>query len=262
MAGKTCFVISPIGDKNTPVRRQADCALEYIIKPAITELGYDEPTRVDRLDKPTHITTEIVQHLVSADMVIADLSGSNPNVFYELGIRHAYAKPCIMLSNWDPQPPFDVGHTNIIKYTHDDPTSHAEARDRIKHQITQLSGGTPVSNPVTLAEGISKLESSGDDKDQIIAALTKQMDELSGRVATVETASVQALRGFGRNALLDISNLDEGRDFLSWSSHDAPGHNKIRLAKIPSIFEFDEAAADIDEHFGQINKGSDEGGNQ
>ncbi|TMV06320.1 hypothetical protein FGK63_14270 [Ruegeria sediminis] len=206
MTQKTCFVVSPIGDRGTDVRRQADCVLEYIIKPALAGLDYDEPIRVDRLDKPTHITTEIVQHLISAELVIADLSGSNANVFYELGIRHAFQKPCIMLSNWDPRPPFDVSGSNIIQYVHDDPSSHSEAVTRIRNQIEKFGDGNPVSNPVTVANGFTKLETSGDDKDQIVATLVKKVDDLSGRLLAFErNRELVSDLLTTRNALADFS---------------------------------------------------------
>ncbi|NRB17796.1 MAG: hypothetical protein HRU33_09585 [Rhodobacteraceae bacterium] len=203
MAQKTCFVISPIGDEGSAVRRQADCVLEYIIKPALADLDYDEPIRVDRLDNPTHITTEIVQHLIKADMVITDLSGSNPNVFYELGIRHAVQKPCIMLSDWDKKPPFDISGINIIQYVHDDPTSHKEAAKRIKGQIVKLDGGVAVSNPVTVANGFTKLETSGDDKDLLIARLSLKLDILGGEIIRLkELIELPRLPGAASHAKL------------------------------------------------------------
>ncbi|MFL4468883.1 hypothetical protein ACERZ8_02990 [Tateyamaria armeniaca] len=101
-------------------------------------LGYGDPIRVDKSDKPTHITTEIIQQLVAADLVIADLSALNANVFYELGIRHAYKKPCILVSDWVEKPPFDVAGINTIKYVYDDPTSHAQVIKRIRVQLSEL----------------------------------------------------------------------------------------------------------------------------
>jgi len=186
MTKKSCFVVSRIGDEGSDVRRQADCVLEYIIKPAAEKAGYDVPVRVDNLDKPTHITTEIVQNLINADLVVADLSGSNANVFYELGIRHAFQKPCIMLSNWDPAPPFDVSGNTIIRFVHDDPTSHKQAISRIVKQIESFEKGEPVSNPVTIANGYTELSRRGDEKDVLLFKLYNDMAGLSSRVEKLQ----------------------------------------------------------------------------
>jgi len=189
VAKKSCFVISPIGNAGSDTRRRSDCAFEYIIKPSLNGLGYDEPERVDKSDKPTHITTEIILQLVNADLVIADLSELNANVFYELGIRHAFKKPCILMSNWEKKPPFDVSGINVIDYIHDDPQSHKKAIGRIKSQIEVFGIEGNVSNPVTVAFGFEKLEESGDEKDKMISELVRRVDGMSNEISSLQTAT-------------------------------------------------------------------------
>ncbi|MEX0279510.1 MAG: hypothetical protein AB3N19_18485 [Ruegeria sp.] len=179
---KTCFVVSPIGSEGTATRRRADCLLHYIIEPAVKQAGYDDPVRVDKHDQPTHITSDIVSHLIEADLVVADISGENANVFYELGIRHAFKKPCIILSNWENPPPFDVSGLNVVRYTHDDPVSHKDSISRIIKQIESFEGGKEVSNPVTIANGYAKLDSSGDDRDALISQMGREVMELKAHV--------------------------------------------------------------------------------
>ena len=186
MSKKTCFVVSPIGSARSDIRNRSDTLLEYIIKPALEGSDYDSPIRVDKLDAPNHITTDIINYLVKADLVIADLSDSNPNVYYEVGIRHARGLPCIMLSNWEPKPPFDVSGTNIIQYEAASPTSHNEAIERIKNQLKIIGNGEAVSNPVTVAHGFSQISESGDDKDKLIADLYKQVASLNASVSHLE----------------------------------------------------------------------------
>lgn len=179
---KTCFVACPIGDAGSQVRRQSDCLLEYIIKPSLEGHGYCEPVRVDKSDKPAHITTEIIQNLISSDLVIADLSTLNPNVFYELGIRHAFKKPCILVSDWKDRPPFDVAGINTIKYVYDDPNSHSEVITRIRDQLTAFGNKNEVSNPVTIALGFGRLEESGDDIAQLFVQMSEKIEFLASKV--------------------------------------------------------------------------------
>lgn len=176
--GKTCFVISPIGDDESQTRRQSDCVFEYIIIPALGGLGYDHPIRIDMDDKPAHITTEIIKNLVHADLVIADLSAVNANVFYELGIRHAYQKPCILISDWVVRPPFDVSGINVIKYVYDDPKSNKQTSNRISEQIKSFEGSSDVSSPVTIALGFERLSEAGDDISKLVSTLAEQVERL------------------------------------------------------------------------------------
>ena len=179
---RSCFVISPIGEEGTKTRRQADCVFDYIVKPALDGLDYRLPERVDRSDKPVHITSEIITQLLEADLVVADLSSLNANVFYELGIRHAFKKPCILLSDWIDRPPFDISGVNVIRYVYDDPTSHRAAASRIRSQAETLDGGGAVSNPLTVAFGLRELEKTGDDEGKLIVQLSEQLSRQQAQI--------------------------------------------------------------------------------
>jgi hypothetical protein len=85
---KKCFVISPIGLPGSEVREQADDVLDYIIAPALKDLGI-EAFRADKQMEPGLITDQMIAAILNYDLCIADLSGHNPNVFYELAIAQA-----------------------------------------------------------------------------------------------------------------------------------------------------------------------------
>jgi len=94
---RTCFLIAPIGLPGTEVRQRSELVLTHIVRPAAEASGY-EVVRADQLSVPGSITGQIVRLILDADIVIADISGLNPNVMYELGIRHAAALPAIQLA--------------------------------------------------------------------------------------------------------------------------------------------------------------------
>jgi hypothetical protein len=102
MPRKTCFVIGPIGASGSPEREHANTFLQYIVKPcnAFAEFDYADPVRADQIAAPGQITTQIIEHLLHDDLVIADLTGHNPNVFYELSLRHAIAKPVVQMGEY------------------------------------------------------------------------------------------------------------------------------------------------------------------
>src|SRR5258707_8067405 len=93
---KVCFVIGPIGDPGTEIRRHADWLLEAIIDP-VFEAHFQDFTvqRSDKISEPGSISSQIINLLHTAELVIADMSRENANAFYEMGIRHMKRLPTI-----------------------------------------------------------------------------------------------------------------------------------------------------------------------
>ena len=80
-AAEVCFVIMPFGG-------WLDDYYETIYRPAIQAAGL-EPHRADDLYRPSTIVNDIWAYTRRAKLLVADLTGKNPNVFYELGLAHA-----------------------------------------------------------------------------------------------------------------------------------------------------------------------------
>jgi hypothetical protein len=91
---KKCLFIAPIGPKGSTVRQRSDDVLKFIVEPAAQPLGYSV-IRADDILTPGFITNQILARLVTDDLVIADVTDMNANVFYELGLRHVVGKPVI-----------------------------------------------------------------------------------------------------------------------------------------------------------------------
>jgi nucleoside 2-deoxyribosyltransferase len=72
--------------------------------------------RGDDLFSPTDILEDIWQSINAADFVIADITGRNPNVLYELGIAHTLAKPVLILSKEAADIPIDLATRRVILY--------------------------------------------------------------------------------------------------------------------------------------------------
>ena len=70
----------------------------HLLRPAIEKAGF-EATRADEIQETNFIVLDIVQHLLSAEMCICDLSSKNPNVLYELGIRQAFNLPVCLIKD-------------------------------------------------------------------------------------------------------------------------------------------------------------------
>src|SRR5260221_4255669 len=131
---KTCFVISPIGEEGSPIRYRADKIYNYVISPIIREAGY-KVSRADKLSVPGLITSQIVEQILECDLVVADLTGRNPNVYYELAVRHAIRKPFIQIVEAGESLPFDIAGMRTISINHTDLESVEKFKIEIKKQI-------------------------------------------------------------------------------------------------------------------------------
>lgn len=109
----TAFYITPIGADGSDERKHSDLFLSTLVEPAIEPLRL-KVIRADKIDKPGVITSQIIQYLLRARLVIADLSFHNPNVFYELAIRHMVKKPVVQIMRVGDRIPFDVGNVRTI----------------------------------------------------------------------------------------------------------------------------------------------------
>lgn len=189
-AEKMCFVISQIGKDDSPERGWADAVLHHIIEPAVTACGYSTPVRADRIADPGVITVQIIQMLRTADLVVADLTNRNPNVYYELGVRHTLQKPTIQIINAAEEIPFDVGMIRTIQFALD--LDGAEAcRGAMIEQIKAIEGAERgPENPVTLAIGLQELRAQSPDLGSAISTVVGMLGEMNTRLGRIERGQV------------------------------------------------------------------------
>jgi len=177
---KKCFIVSPIGEDGSPIRKRSNQIKKYIIDPALSPLGY-ETTRSDLTDESGLITTQIVTHLLNADLIVADLTGHNPNVFYELAIRHASGKPFIQIIDKSERLPFDVAGQTSIFLDHKDLDSGDEAKEKIANAARAFSEGdepTKTDNPVVQTIDLLRLRGSGNPEQITLAEVSESLAEI------------------------------------------------------------------------------------
>ncbi len=110
---KTCFIICAIDKPDSEERNWADFVRNNIIEPVVTDCGYEKPMRSDDPDTGL-LMVEIIEQMFEADLVVADLTYYEPNVFFELGIRHCAQKPVIHLIKAGEEVPFDIEENKAI----------------------------------------------------------------------------------------------------------------------------------------------------
>jgi hypothetical protein len=112
-----CFVISPIGKEGDAVYEKFKNVLDYVIKPAAKNSGYKlNVVRADDVDRAGSFIKDILELLLNSFVVIADLTDQNPNVFYELGVRHALSARTILIAQDISFIPSDLREYRTIIY--------------------------------------------------------------------------------------------------------------------------------------------------
>ncbi len=111
----TCFVIMPFSDPEGYEPGHFRNVYEHTFAPAIREAGY-EPLRIDDNIVSSLIHGKMMNELVTAPMVLCDLSTNNPNVLYELGIRHAFDLPVVLVQESGQDRIFDIAGITSVEY--------------------------------------------------------------------------------------------------------------------------------------------------
>jgi hypothetical protein len=154
-----CFMVMPFGRKPTqaeagkgPGDVDFNALWDRAYVPVIEHLGY-QAVRADQ-DVGSLIVTQMLERLYFADLVLADMTIPNGNVYYEVGIRHASQKHgCVLLAaDWS-KPLFDTAQMRTVRYPL--PEGNIEAstatavQDFIKGSIAKLArGGSPMHEAI------------------------------------------------------------------------------------------------------------------
>ena len=134
---KTCFVISPIGDDGSDIRKAEDDLFDLIIQPALEKYDF-KVVRADKIVSTSAITDDIVNLVQTAQLCIIDVTGHNANVFYETGRRHETAKPYIHMKNKGEKIPFDIAGIRTIDYDLSDGRKIKDSIDSLRKFVDEL----------------------------------------------------------------------------------------------------------------------------
>src|SRR5206468_3311828 len=122
---RVCFFIAPIGDDKSEKeeekeqRKHSDMIFTAFVRRALEEQNL-EVVRADKISKPGMISGQIIEYVLKSRLVVADLSFHNPNVFYELCLRHVIGKPTVHIIRKGDKIPFDIGNFRTIEIAMDD----------------------------------------------------------------------------------------------------------------------------------------------
>ena len=129
-----CFIVMPFGDEELQI------VYEDFLKPVLeNEIGF-HVERGDDVFGSNVIMDDIRTSIESADLIIADLTGKNANVFYEVGICHAIEKPVLLLAQSMDDVPFDLRHRRVLLYSYS-PRGCKRLELSLRDQVNAISTG-------------------------------------------------------------------------------------------------------------------------
>jgi hypothetical protein len=238
-----CFVIMPIADPDGYGKGHFQRVYEDLITPACGLAGYT-PVRADDVKQTNLIHLDVLQKLIESPMAICDLSGRNPNVLFELGLRQAFDKPVVLIQEFGTPKIFDIAPLRYSEYRKErvynevleDQKKIAEAlsatRDAKKHSINSIVRLLSITKPASLPE---VGEANRDPALQVIRAelsdLRTEIRQMTGALAK-RSSEDPILRK-------TIAHLDAEtrRDIL---------RTEARLAEFSSRNSRSEVAAEVD----------------
>jgi hypothetical protein len=205
-----CFVIAPIGESDSDIRKRSDQVLKHVIRPAAKSCGF-RAIRADEISEPGIITTQILQHIVDDPMVVADLTGQNPNVFYELAVRHALRRPYVQIIHRGERIPFDVAGVRTIEVDHRDLDSVEAAKGEIQKQMDASVNGTETESPISVAVDLDRLRKSENPEERQLADVLAAISDLRLGLASVQKSITEPTHllppGYLREVLFEVMEV-------------------------------------------------------
>lgn len=215
---KKCFIITPIGGDKTDIRRSADGVINSVIRPLLeSNFKFADVKAAHEINSSGSINNQIMNRILEDDLVIANLSGVNPNVMYEIAVRHATMKPIIHICEEGTKLPFDIIDQRTIFYKND-MLGVSELSSKLKNMIEETikideNRDNPIYNAAK-AKIYQETIINNPDKNlekYLLERFDKLETKLEGRIP--KTYSGKATYKYTENFDIKIKVLAEDLDF-------------------------------------------------
>ncbi|MBS4052863.1 MAG: hypothetical protein KGZ69_16910 [Methylomonas sp.] len=275
---KNCIVISPHDDKNPDVGVRAKTIVDYIITPAVKDLGY-EVIDTQQLSVPGDINDTIINYLIDGEaMVIANLTDNSPDVYYHMAIRHTLGYPLIPVAAGGTILPFAVGAISTV-FVNTDPKGVNEAINKIQAQINAYKESPEkITTPISRVTDLAALRRRSPAIAVLVERLGKDMNsrmeelkDLIAQIAQIADNTRKPLTGIVEiiyELYRLLQNAKEGGNiwFLGMTLGFGPPHKfrnslqgriSVELKRLhPEVPEFSKMIEEINEMLGELLKTS------
>ena len=208
---KICFVIMPISTPDGYQEGHFECVYERIFKPAIEQAGFI-PCRVDEGHASKSITEQIYRNLIRSQMVLCDISANNPNVFYELGVRHGLEEKISLVKDDLSEAPFDIKgiHFDVYSSNMNKHYSHEDDIETIrKNLIETYNDETTEIRPIRRTKAALAYEGIQIPRKansfELEMKIKTLYEEIKSIKESVEQSTFNDLKTYFKDRLLQIS---------------------------------------------------------
>ncbi|MCI9055563.1 MAG: hypothetical protein HFJ87_10565 [Muribaculaceae bacterium] len=173
---KTCFIITPVGNERSDIRRMADGVIISGVRPVLEARGF-EVIAPHEMANPGSIEMTVIQQILDCDLVIANLTGLNPNVMYELAVRHSFGKPVVCIAENGTTLPFDIHSQQTLFYTND-MYGVKELQESLPDYIEKAMTKDPLNPIINAKSDLHAAANASDPEKTIINKLNALMERL------------------------------------------------------------------------------------
>jgi hypothetical protein len=210
-----CFVAMPFGQKDIGGGRTVDFDVIWktLIEPAVREAGL-KPIRADEEQAGGIIHKPMFERLLLCEFAIADLTMTNANVYYEVGVRHA-ARPSttLLIASGDMRLPFDVANLRVLPYrlgADGLPAQAAEDSKAIAAMLKSYRTRREKDSPLyQLVDGISPLQVAS-DKTDVFREQVEYAEKIKSELAQIRKTKQPAALTAMRESLGDLGMVEAG----------------------------------------------------
>ncbi|MBS4539812.1 hypothetical protein GOQ27_15160 [Clostridium sp. D2Q-11] len=209
---KKCFIITPIGGDGSEIRRKADGVINSVIKPILKEMGFTDIKAAHEITSPGSINKQVINRIIEDDLVIANLTGLNPNVMYELAVRHATMKPIVHICENNTKLPFDIVDQRSIFYN-DDMYGTEELKSKLVKMVNSCLDVENKDNPIYSAtqDKIFREVAASSNETNLEGYVIDRIDNLEALIQNLSNniTNKYQVSSYTEEFVLDIESSEE-----------------------------------------------------
>ncbi|MEO6523177.1 MAG: hypothetical protein ABIN91_15955 [Mucilaginibacter sp.] len=185
---KPCFIITPIGELNSEINIKARGLIDTVMRPELEKFNFF-PLPAYKIADAGSINKQVLENIISNELVIVNLTGLNPNVMYELAVRHAVRLPVITMAEVGTKLPFDIVDQRTIFYN-DSLAGSLVAREKLFESIEAVLKLETIDNPIyQVSQEISILKKDAKSEDFTMNQyLIKRFDQMESAIANINNS--------------------------------------------------------------------------
>ncbi|MEN8152570.1 MAG: hypothetical protein ABFR75_00980 [Acidobacteriota bacterium] len=212
MKKKLCFIITPIGSNDSAIRRSTDGLINNVLRPVLSDHGF-EAMASHEMSSPGSITKQVIDNLLNSDLVIANLTTLNPNVMYELAVRHAVRLPVLIIAENGTKLPFDIYDERAIFFS-DDMAGAEDLRNDLPGGIENCMEEEKPDNPIyrVMESNIMKEIVKNDNTQEYILERLEKIESLVtkfGSTSIYMRGEGVHLSGLSSNSYVSLINIKD-----------------------------------------------------